>query len=123
MEESQVPKLENYFCKRAKWKVIFIAGKKLLPVTLGWRDQRMRVIHSRSVGSTDRAHTMVFLTKKDTDVQWIELEVMASRPINGVLEVRVGGKPTELGTLYPMTCSRPRRAVRSHSLVCSEISF
>ena len=81
---------------------MLIAGKKSPSVTVGWRDQRMWVIHRRSGVSIDRVHTMVFIMKKETDVQWMELEAMALRTINRGLEVRVGGNPTELGTIYPI---------------------
>ena len=62
----------------------------------------MRLLHRRLGGSTDRAHNVVLLTKKDTDNRGMELEAMASRAVNGSLEVRVGGKPTELGVPAPI---------------------
>ena len=53
---------------------MFIAGKRLLPVLVGWRYQRMRVLHRRSGGSTDRAHNIVLLTNKEIDIMRLELE-------------------------------------------------
>ena len=90
--------MENKFWKRDKGKVMFISGKKSLPLPLsvGWRDQRMWVLHRRSGGSIDRDHNMVLLTKKETDIQGMELEAIASQAIDRSLEVRVQGKPEEL---------------------------
>ena len=45
------------------------------------------------------ARSMVFITIRKTDIQTMELETMESRAINFILEVRVGGKPVELGKL------------------------
>ena len=53
---------------------MLIAGKRLLPVLVGWRYQRMRVLHRRSGGSTDRAHNIVLLTNKEIDIMRLELE-------------------------------------------------
>ena len=47
---------------------MFIAGKKSLLVSEGWRDQRMQVLHRRQGGSTYRANIVVYLTKKETDI-------------------------------------------------------
>ena len=63
-----MPKVENEFWKRAKGQVMFIAGKKSLLVSEGWRDQRMQVLHRRQGGSTYRANIVVYLTKKETDI-------------------------------------------------------
>ena len=48
---------------------MFITGKRLLPVLVGWRDQRMRVLYRTSGGSTDRAHNVVVVTKKGIDIR------------------------------------------------------
>ena len=55
--------MENRFWKRAKGKVMFVAGKKSLPVPVGWVYPRMWVLHRRSGGSTDRTHNVVLLKK------------------------------------------------------------
>ena len=81
---------------------MFIAGKRLLPVPLGWMNKRIQVLHRRSGGSIDREHNIVFLTKKETYIRRLELEATASRAINGSLEVRVGGKADDIGTLIPI---------------------
>ena len=71
---------------------MFITGKRLLPVLVGWRDQRMRVLYRTSGGSTDRAHNVVVLKKKNIDISSLEFEATASRAINRSMGVRVGGK-------------------------------
>ena len=81
--------MENEFWKRAEGKVMFILGKKSLPVPVGSRDQRMRVLHMRSGVSTDRDHNVVLLTKKEIKIRGIELEAMEPRAINSSLEVRL----------------------------------
>ena len=91
--------MENEFCKISEGKVVFIGGKNLLPVPVGWRDQIMRVLHRRLIGSTDRANSVVFLTKKEIDIRVMGLEATESRAINGSLEVRVEGNLAELVTL------------------------
>ena len=78
---------------------MFISGKRSIPVPLVWMYQRMRVLHRRSGGSTDRAHNVVLLTKNEIDIRRMELEATESRSINRSLEVRVGGEAAELGTL------------------------
>ena len=98
-EEGQLPKIKNEFWKKAKGKVVFIAGKILLPVPVGCRYQIMRVLHRRSVGSTDRAHNVVVLKKKDIDISSLEFEATSSRTINRSMGVRVGGKDSDIGTL------------------------
>ena len=62
----------------------------------------MGVLHRRPRGSTERAHIVVLLTKKEIDIRRVELEATASRAINRSLGVRVGGKAVELGTLAPI---------------------
>ena len=81
---------------------MFIAGKILLPVPVGCRYQIMRVLHRRSVGSTDRAHNVVVLKKKNIDISSLEFEATASRAINRSMGVRVGGKDSDIGTLIPI---------------------
>ena len=71
---------------------MFIAGKRLMTVPVGWRYQRIWVLHRRLEGYTNRAHNVVLLTKKEIDIRSLKLEATASRKINGSLEVRVGGK-------------------------------
>ena len=55
--------------ERDRGKVMFIAGKKLLPVPEGQRYNIIQVLHRRSGGSIDRAHNVVFLTKKETGIR------------------------------------------------------
>ena len=97
-EEIQLPKVENEFWKRAKGKFMFIAGNKFIPVPVVWRNQRMRLLNRRLVGSTYRPHDVVFITKKEIDIIGMELEATVSREIKGSLEVRVGGKSEDIGT-------------------------
>ena len=52
---------------------MFISGKKLLPVPVGWRDNITLVLHSSEGGSIDRAHNVVLLMRRDTDIQEMEL--------------------------------------------------
>ena len=86
----------------AKGTVVFIAGKIKLPLTVQWRNHIMPILHRRSGGFIDRGHTMVLITRKDTDIQGMELEATASRAINRSWEVRVGMNPAELGTIAPI---------------------
>ena len=64
-KEGKLPKIENEFWKRAEGKMVFIAGKISMLVPVGWRYQRMWVLHRRSGGSTNRAHNVMLLTKKE----------------------------------------------------------
>ena len=48
---------------------MFISGNRLLYVTVGWRYQRMRVLHRSSGFSTDRAHNVVLLKKNEVDIR------------------------------------------------------
>ena len=64
---SQVPKSENEFWKRDKIQVIYIEGKKSLPVKVGWKGKRMRVLHKMYVGSTYMGHTVISVTKRVTE--------------------------------------------------------
>ena len=73
-EEGQLHKMESEFLKISKGKVMFISGKRSLPVPLVRMYQRMRVLHRRSGGSTDRAHNVVLLTKNEIDIRRMELE-------------------------------------------------
>ena len=63
----------------------------------------MRVLHRRLGGSIDRSNNVVLLTNKENNIQGMGLEAMSLQEINGSLEVRVGGKPEEIGTLSPYT--------------------
>ena len=45
---------------------------------------------------------MILVTRKGTEKQFIELNNIASRDINGSLEVRVGVNPEELDTRSPI---------------------
>ena len=45
---------------------------------------------------------MVLITKKEIYIRIMELESTASQAIKGSLEVRVGGKAADLGTLNPI---------------------
>ena len=65
-------KVKREFWKRAKVQVMFISGKKSLPVTVGWRYQRMWILYRRSGGSTDRFHNVVLITRRETDIQEME---------------------------------------------------
>ena len=78
---------------------MFIAGNRSLTVPVGWRDQRMYVLHRRLGVSTDRAHNVMVLPKKEIDIGSLELEATVSHAINGSLEARVGGNASELGKL------------------------
>ena len=55
--------------ERDRGKVMFIAGKKFLPVPEGRRYNIIQVLNRRSGGSIYRAHNVVFLTKKETDIR------------------------------------------------------
>ena len=46
--------MENDFWNRDIGKVVFISGNILIPLPIGLRDQRMRLLHMRSGGSTYR---------------------------------------------------------------------
>ena len=81
---------------------MFIEWEKSLTVPVGWRDHRMWVLHKRSGGSIDRAHNIVLIQKKNTDIQGVELEATASRIINGRLKGKVVDNPSELGILSPI---------------------
>ena len=78
---------------------MFISGKRLLHVLVEWRYHRMRVLHRRLGGSSNRAHNVVLITKKEIDISSLELEATSSRAIKMSLEVRVGGKVKEIGTI------------------------
>ena len=69
---------------------------------VGWRDQIIRVLHSRSGGSTNRAHNVAFLAKKEIDISSLKLEETASRANKRSMEVRLEGKAEEIGTLDPI---------------------
>ena len=97
-----MPKIENDCWKWSKGKVMFITRKKLLPISVGCRYHRMRVLQRRLGGSKKRSHNMIFLTNKEKDIQGMELEATESWAINESLEVRVGGKPSDIGTPYPI---------------------
>ena len=81
---------------------MFISGKKLIPVPLGWIYQRIRVLHRSFRGSKDRVHNVVLLTKKEIYIRGMELEATELWVINNNLEVRLGGKTVELGNLAPI---------------------
>ena len=53
----------------AKGELVFISGKKSLPVPVWYRDQIIRVFYRRSVGSTDRAQNVVLIMNKGIDIQ------------------------------------------------------
>ena len=97
-----MPNMENDYWKRAKGKVIFIAGNNSLPVPLGWIYKRIRVLHRRLRGSTDRSHNVVLIIKKEKFIRGMDLEETSLREINSILEVRVGRKLAELFTLAPI---------------------
>ena len=82
--------------------MIYVAGMKLLPVTIVWKVQSMQLLHKISVGSTDRVHNMILLTRKDIEPKYIELKNTAEHAISGSLEVRVGGNPAKSGTPAPL---------------------
>ena len=44
----------------------------------------------------------MLIKKKEIYIREMELEATASQAINGSLEVRVGGKSAEIGTLAPI---------------------
>ena len=50
-----MPKIDNDFWKRSRGEMIFIAGKKLIPVPVEWRYQIIWVLSRILVGSTYRA--------------------------------------------------------------------
>ena len=58
-EGSQVPKFQSEFRKRARKKVIYVAGKKLIPVTKGWKIQMTQFLHKRSRGSTKSRQNVI----------------------------------------------------------------
>ena len=62
----------------------------------------MQLLHKISVGSTDRVHNMILLTRKDIEPKYIELKNTAEHAISGSLEVRVGGNPAKSGTPAPL---------------------
>ena len=72
-EGRQFPKAKNKFWKREKLQVIYIAGKKLVPMNMGWKGQRMRVLHKISGGSMDRGHNVIILNRRDTEPKYIKL--------------------------------------------------
>ena len=54
------------FGKGKKYR-LYIAGKKLLPVTILWKGQRMRVLYKRYGVSTDRGNNVILLMIRETE--------------------------------------------------------
>ena len=98
----QHPRVQNEFCKRARWQVVYIDGKKLLPELEGWIIKMMQVLNNRSIGSTDRVHNVILFTKRYIEQRHIQLRNTVTRSISGCLEVRTEGKKYQFGTIEPV---------------------
>ena len=79
--------------------MIYVAGKKLVPVMMVPKDQRMIVLHKRSRGSPDKGHTTIMLNIREAESEYIEFKKIVVSAICGSLEVKFGVNSAELGTL------------------------
>ena len=62
----------------------------------------MQVLNKSCVGSKNRGHNVILMTRRKTELNYIELKTTAPQAINGSLEVREGVKPEKFGTLVLM---------------------
>ena len=68
----------------------------MTPLRKVWKGQMVRVLNKISVGSMDRGHNEILSKRREIEQKHIKLRNKVVRDISEILDIRVGGKQSQL---------------------------